>query len=91
MVLEDQVLEADPALASEPINLPPAEAVAAWSQTGKGASKVIGHVQAADAFEIAWRVDAGKGSDRKSAIAAPPVTDATNVYVIDAGPDRTCL
>lgn len=84
MVLEDQVLEADPELVSESIILPPAELNAAWSQTGNGSSKVTGHVQAGDAFEIAWRVNAGKGTDRKSAIAAPPVTDESRVYVVDA-------
>lgn len=84
MVLEDEVLEANPELAGTPINLPEAEAVEAWSQTGKTASKVIGHVQAGEAFEIAWRADAGKGTDRKSAISTPPVTDASTVYVIDA-------
>ena len=84
MVLEDEVLEADPSLASEPISLQPPVAVEAWSQTGMGSSKVVGHIQAADAFEIAWRADAGKGTDKKSALAAPPVTDASTVYVIDA-------
>ena len=84
MVLEDEVLEANPELVGTPITLPPAESVEAWSQTGKLSSKVVGHVQAGDAFEIAWRADAGKGTDRKSAIAAPPVTDSSNVYVIDA-------
>ena len=84
MVLEDQTLEADPELLGEPITLPPAEANTSWSQTGKGSSKVTGHVKAADALEIAWRAKAGKGTDRKSAIAAPPVTDASSVYVIDA-------
>jgi len=84
MVLEDEILEADPELLTESIALPPAEVNASWSQTGKGSSKVSGHVQAGDAFEIAWRVNAGKGTDKKSAIAAPPVTDASNVYVVDA-------
>ena len=84
MVLEDEVLEANPELAATPINLPPAEPVDAWSQTGKSAAKVVGHVQAGETFEIAWRADAGKGTDRKSAISAPPVTDASTVYVIDA-------
>ncbi len=85
MVLEDEVLEANPELAATPIELPAAEPVDAWSQTGKVPSKVIGHVQAGDAFEIAWRVNAGEGTDRKSALAAPPVTDASTVYVVDAG------
>lgn len=85
MVLADEVLEADPELATVPIELPTAAINGSWSQTGKGSSKVVGHVQAADAFEIAWRVNAGKGTDRKSAIAAPPVTDESSVYVIDAG------
>ena len=84
MVLEDDVLEADPDLATVPISLPAAAPVPSWNQTGKSSAKVIGHVQAADAFEVAWRANAGKGSDRKSAIAAPPVTDETNIYVIDA-------
>ena len=85
MVLEDEVLEANPELAAVPIELPEAEPVEAWSQTGKTSSKVIGHVQAGEAFEVAWRADAGKGTDRKSAISTPPVTDSSTVYVIDAG------
>lgn len=84
MVLEEEVLQADPDLAAETINLPPAEVMSSWAQSGAGSSKVTGHVQAAGEFEIAWRADAGKGSDRRSALTTAPVADTSKIYVVDA-------
>jgi len=85
MVLEDQVLEASPELASIEIALPPVNTERDWPQAGRTASKVVGHVGAGAAFEVAWSVDAGRGSDKKSALTAPPVASETAVYLIDSG------
>lgn len=84
MVLGDEAVEADPALAGVEIGLPPATEIASWPQAGSRSSKVVGHVQAADSLSVAWRADGGRGSDNKSTLTTPPVTSETAVFVIDA-------
>ena len=84
MVLGDEVIEANPDLAATDITLPEAEALTSWPQAGANASKSAGHVAAASDFTVAWRVDAGKGSTRKSALTTPPVASETTIFVIDS-------
>ena len=84
MVLGEEVLEADPTLATETIELPDAEIVESWPQAGARASKVTGHVTAGGAFQVDWRSDAGRGSDRRSALTSPPVASETTIFVIDS-------
>ena len=84
MVLGDEKIEADPALASEPIVLPPAETLSSWPQSGGRASKVTGHLTAAAAFELDWRTNAGRGSDQRSALTSPPVASEAAIFVLDA-------
>ena len=84
MVLGDDVLEPDPGLASETIDLGEARVIEAWPQAGAQASKVVGHIQAAEALQIAWSRDAGAGSDRRSALTSPPVASSERIFVLDA-------
>ena len=84
MVLGEPELEADPTLASVEIELTAARDVEAWPQTGSRASKVVGHVNAAPELDIAWRVDAGRGSDNSSALTTSPITSETTIFVLDA-------
>ncbi|MEM7767954.1 MAG: PQQ-binding-like beta-propeller repeat protein, partial [Pseudomonadota bacterium] len=85
MVLGEEALQADPALATETIALPPAEALASWPQAGARPSKAIGHLSAGADFTVDWRQDAGRGSDRKSALTSAPVSSDTLIYVLDSG------
>ncbi|MEQ9315685.1 MAG: PQQ-binding-like beta-propeller repeat protein, partial [Henriciella sp.] len=84
MVLGDETLEADPALAATPVTLPEAKALTGWPQAGAGPTKSAGHVAAASALQVAWRADAGTGSSRKSALTTPPVANDTTIFVIDS-------
>jgi outer membrane protein assembly factor BamB len=84
MVLSDTELEANPELATETINLPPAKDVTAWPQAGSNAEKVIGHIKAAETLSVAWRNSVGKGSGKKSAISTPPVASETTVFTLDS-------
>ena len=84
MVLGDERLQADPALVGVSITLPPARTVESWMQGGSSANKAIGHINAGENFEIAWRANAGAGSDKKSALTAPPIATADTIYVIDS-------
>lgn len=84
MVLGDEVIEADPDLATETITLPEAVALDSWPQAGATPTKTPGHVAAARDLAVAWRVDAGKGSNRKAALSTPPVASETAIFVIDS-------
>ena len=84
MVLGDEALEADPELASLPIILPVAESLSEWPEAGSQAAKVVGHVLAGEALQIAWSRNVGAGSDRNSALTAAPVANANHIYVLDA-------
>lgn len=84
MVLDERQLEPDPGLAGVKILLPEPVKNTAWPQTGLRPSKVLGHIEAGEMFEIAWRSDAGRGSDARSALSTPPVTSETLVFSLDA-------
>ena len=83
LAIGDQPLEADPAFVDTAVILPEPRTLAAWPQSGAGASKAIGHVSAAPALEIEWRVRAAGGSDRSVALTAAPVSDGSNIFIID--------
>lgn len=84
MVLDEQQIEAEPGLAGVPIELPPATSVNAWTEAGGNASKVVGHVSAAEDLVVEWRRSAGSGSTRRAALTTPPVTDERHIYTIDS-------
>ena len=84
MILDEEKVAPEPGLAGVPIELPAAVAVESWPEAGGNAAKSTGHVLAAPDLEIDWRRSAGKGSTRKAAVTATPVTDGTNIYVLDA-------
>lgn len=83
LALGDQRLEADPAYVGTAIILPEMTEVRAWRQSGARASKASAHLNVASDLEIAWRVNAADGSDRKSALTSPPVSDGDFIYIID--------
>ena len=84
MVLGDETIEADPALATQTITLPVATELASWPEAGSRPVKSAGHVAAAVDLEIAWSVDAGRGTDRNGALTTPPVASETAIFVVDA-------
>ncbi len=84
MVLGDQKIEPTLELAGVAINLPAPLPAETWGQAGATASKTVGHIAAGESFDVAWRADAGNGSDKKSALSAPPVATSDTVYVIDS-------
>lgn len=84
MVLGDPELEADPALAATPIVLPEPDTTMSWPQAGRQSSKLVGHLEAAAKLRVAWRSNAGRGSDNKSALTTAPIASETTAYTIDA-------
>lgn len=83
LALGDQRLEADPAFVDTAIVLPAGTSNLSWPQAGLRPSKVAGHFAAGAAFEIDWRVNAASGTDRNTALTAPPVSDGEYIYLLD--------
>jgi len=87
----DQRVEPADALKGADFFLPPALPQAEWPQPGGLAEQNVENVEAAPAFEIAWRRDFGKGSDRTFHITTAPIVAGGRVYVMDAETDLAAL
>ena len=74
--------EVDPSLADAQVDVPPAEANAAWPQTGGNAAHAIGHPALGQALGRAWTAKVA-GSSKKARLAAGPVVGDGRVYVTD--------
>ncbi len=83
LAVGDLPLEADPNYVGTAVILPEKVRNTSWPQAGVRPSKVIGHLSAAENFEIAWRTRATEGTDRSTALTAPPVSDGERVYILD--------
>jgi outer membrane protein assembly factor BamB len=80
----EERLEADPALAGTPVDIPPPSRNASWPQRGGDATHHIGHLALDGALERRWSADLGTGNDATSRIVSPPVVDGGRVFAADA-------
>jgi outer membrane protein assembly factor BamB len=79
---QSRSLEPSAALKGIDFALPPAQPIAAWP-TPAGPGGEVDHVQAADAFEVAWRKKVGAGASRQTHILAPPVIADGLIFTLD--------
>ncbi len=82
LLLEDDV-KADPALAATPVTLPPARRNEDWPQAGGSVSHCLQHVSLADSIREAWRASIGTGSARRQRLTAAPVEAGGRVFAVD--------
>ncbi len=87
----DQRVEAAEALKGIEFFIPPALPQADWPQPGGLGEFNVENVEAAPAFEIAWRRGFGKGSSRSSHITTGPIVADGRVYVMDAETDLAAI
>ncbi len=80
----EQQLTPDPALAAQPILVPPPVAVIDWTQPGGTADNSPPHSSGAAVLERAWRADLGQGTNDRVQIAAPPVIADGRLFFLDA-------
>lgn len=83
VLLLEEGLRPDPALAGEPVVLPPAVENAAWTQVGGNARHVAGHLAFGAAPRVVWRRDAGAGRSDVAWLLAPPVVAQGRVFTVD--------
>lgn len=79
----EQKLEVDAALAGRLPVVPEPVAAADWTQPGGPADNAPQHAAMSGNFEIAWRRDAGQGSNNDRRITSPPVIADGRIYVLD--------
>jgi outer membrane protein assembly factor BamB len=84
IVAFDQKVEPNENLKGQDFFLPAAAAQPEWPVPGGNAEQSVENVDAAPAFQVAWRRGFGKGSSRAIHVTAPPVMAAGRVYVLDA-------
>ncbi len=84
VLLINQDVAADPAIADLPIVLPTPNANPDWPQAMQGAAHDPGHLDLADDLALAWRASIGAGDGSRQRILSPPVVGAGAVYAMDA-------
>jgi len=82
ILTSEAAAEADPALASVDVLLPPAQANSAWSQPGGNAGKAMEHVGLGTSLGPAWRATIS-GSSKKARLASAPVVSDGKLFVMD--------
>jgi outer membrane protein assembly factor BamB len=91
VLVDDQTLEPDPAIAGLQIALPAPRLNEAWPQPGGGPQHNPQHVALDGAPRVAWRVDLGEGEDDDAKLLAQPVVAGGRVYGMDARSQVTAL
>ena len=84
IILADQELAPDPAVANAKMELPPPTMNTEWTVPGGTPSNVNGNLMASGSLSPIWSVSAGKGSDGKSRLTAPPIIAGGLVFVLDS-------
>lgn len=84
ILASEQELAPDPALAAQPIVVPPGVPIVEWSQPGGAADNSPSPSTGSAVLQRAWRADLGAGSNNRVQIAAPPVIAGGTLFFLDA-------
>lgn len=84
IIISDQLIAADPLLASAKMELPAPRRNMEWPTAGGSPDNLTGNLVADGPLQRVWTVTAGKGSDSSSRLTAPPIVAGGLIYVLDA-------
>ena len=85
-VITDPTLAAiEPKAAARPVQLPPPQTNAAWTEPGGTPSNNLGHLALGDQVQKVWSADVGTGSSSSGRLSAIPLVADGKVYTLDAG------
>jgi outer membrane protein assembly factor BamB len=87
----DRQIQPDPALASQPIALPPPTANAEWPEPGGNPSHAMGNLALPSQVKKTWEASIGDGSARYTKVMSQPVIAAGRVYAMDGGVQVSAL
>ena len=88
IALNDQLKVAD-ALKGQDFLLPPPGPQQDWPVAGGTLEQSVENVDAAPAFQIAWRRSIGAPESRRRHITATPISEGGRIFVMDGGADVT--
>ncbi len=77
-------LTPDPALAGQPVTLPPAESNPAWPQAGGSPDHAMGHLALSATPHEVWRSSIGDGSGGRLRLLGRPVVANGRIFALDA-------
>jgi outer membrane protein assembly factor BamB len=87
----DRKILPDPALANQPIALPPAKVNADWPEPGGNPSHAMGNLALPNQVKKAWETSIGDGSSRYTKVMSQPVIAAGRVFAMDGGVQVSAL
>jgi outer membrane protein assembly factor BamB len=85
VITDPSVATIDPKAAARPIQLPPPQANASWTEPGGTPSNNLGHLAFGDQVQKVWSADAGTGSSSSGRLSAVPLVADGKVFTLDAG------
>lgn len=84
IMLLDESITADPALAELEVRLPAPARNPDWPQTMGRADHALEHAELGDDLSVAWSVSIGEGSGGGGRLLSTPIVNEGRVYTIDA-------
>ncbi len=82
VITDSTLVNVDPA--AKPVQLPPPQANASWSEPGGSPSNNLGHLALGDQLRKVWAADAGTGSSSSGRLSAVPLVADGKVFTLDA-------
>ena len=87
----DRSIQPDPALANQPITLPPVTVNPEWPEPGGNPSHSMGNPALPNQVKKAWETSIGDGSARYTKVMSQPVVAAGRVFAMDGGVQVSAL
>jgi outer membrane protein assembly factor BamB len=87
----DRKIEPDPAVASQPITLPPVTLNPEWPEPGGNPSHAMGNLALPNQVRKAWDTGIGDGSARYTKVMSQPVIAIGRVFAMDGGVQVSAL
>jgi outer membrane protein assembly factor BamB len=84
-------VEADPKLATAPINLPPPAVNPDWPEPGGNPAHAMGHPALPEKLARAWDTKIGAGSSRYTRVMSQPVIAGGRIFAMDGGVQLSAL
>jgi outer membrane protein assembly factor BamB len=87
----DQTIQPDPALANQPITLPPPTTNPDWPEPGGNPNHAMGNLALPNQVKKAWETSVGDGSARYTKVMSQPVIAGGRVFAMDGGVQVSAL
>lgn len=85
VITDPTLTDIDPVEAGRPVQLPPEQTNATWTQPGGSPSNNLGHLALNGEVRKVWSADAGTGSSSSGRLSAVPLVADGKVFTLDAG------